>query len=111
MRVLLDECLPKKLKREVEADFVQTVPEAGWASKKNGELLRLAEQAFDVILTNDQNMEHQQNLKSFDLAFIVLVAPTNDILDLLPLMPAANEALKTISAGEIEYIQNSPFNL
>lgn len=41
MKVLLDECLPKKLKREVEADFVQTVPEAGWASKKNGELLRL----------------------------------------------------------------------
>ena len=107
MKVLLDECLPKKLKREVEADFVQTVPEAGWASKKNGELLRLAEVDFDVLLTNDQNMEHQQNLQKFDLAFIVLVAPTNDIDDLKPLMPDANEVLKTIKTGEIKYIEAS----
>lgn len=105
MKVLLDECLPKKLKCEVEADFVQTVPEAGWASKQNGELLRLAEVDFDVLLTNDQNIEHQQNLKKFDLAFVVLVAPTNDIKDLKSLMPAANEAIKTIKAGEIKYIE------
>lgn len=107
MKVLLDECLPKKLKRDVEADFVQTVPEAGWASKKNGELLRLAEVDFDVLLTNDQNLEHQQNLKKFALAFVVLVALTNDIADLLPLMPTANEALKTIKAGEIRYVEAS----
>ncbi|MGI8494095.1 MAG: DUF5615 family PIN-like protein [Pyrinomonadaceae bacterium] len=107
MKVLLDECLPKKLKREVEAEFVQTVPEAGWASKKNGELLRLAEIDFDVLLTNDQNMEHQQTLSKFNLAFVVLVAPTNDIADLQPLMTAANEALKIIKAGEIKYIKAS----
>jgi predicted nuclease of predicted toxin-antitoxin system len=105
MNVLLDECLPKKLKREVEADKVTTVPEAGWASKTNGELLRLAEADFDVLLTNDQNLEHQQNLRKFDLAIIVLVAPTNDIEDLKPLMSAVNTALKTIKAGEIEYIK------
>jgi predicted nuclease of predicted toxin-antitoxin system len=107
MKVLLDECLPKKLKRDIEADFVQTVPEAGWASKKNGELLRLAEVDFDVLLTNDQNIEHQQNLKNFNLAFVVLVAPTNDIADLQLLMPAANKALKIIRAGEVEYIRSS----
>ena len=107
MKVLIDECLPKKLKRSIEADFVQTVPEAGWASKKNGELLRLAEVDFDVLLTNDQNMEHQQNLKNFNLAFVVLVAPSNDIADLQPLMPSANEALKTIKASEIKYIRSS----
>lgn len=105
MKVLIDECLPKKLKREVIADFVQTVPEAGWASKQNGELLRLAETDFDVLLTNDQNLEHQQNLQNFDLAFVVLAAPTNDIEDLKPLMPAANEAIKTIKTGEIKYIK------
>ena len=54
MRVLLDECLPKKLKREVQADVVKTVPEMGWAGAKNGSLLRLVEQEFDVFLTNDQ---------------------------------------------------------
>ncbi len=48
MRVLLDECLPKKLKAHIVADLVQTVPEAGWAGTQNGELLRLAEQEFDV---------------------------------------------------------------
>ena len=104
MKVLVDECLPKKLKYEVDTDFVRTVPEMGWASTKNGALLRLAEQEFDVFLTNDQNLEHQQDLKRFNLAFVVLVAPTNDISDLRPLMPAANKAMKKVSAGEIIYI-------
>jgi hypothetical protein len=105
MKVLLDECLPKKLKGEVNAEFVTTVPEAGWASIQNGALLRLAEQEFNVFLTNDQNLEHQQNLKKFDLAIVVLVALTNDIDDLKPLMPAVNKALSTISSGEIIYIK------
>jgi len=87
MRVLIDECLPRALKREIIAEFVQTVPEAGWASKKNGELLRLAATKFDVLLTNDQNIEYQQNLSLVALAIVVLVAPTNDILDLKPLIP------------------------
>ena len=97
----------EKLKFEIEAEFVQTVPEAGWASKQNGELLRLAEQSFDVLITNDQNMEHQQRIESFDLAFVVLVATTNDIIDLIPLMPALNESLKSIGPGTIEYIEQS----
>jgi hypothetical protein len=81
------------------------VREAGWASVQNGALLRLAEQEFDAFLTNDQNLEHQQNLKSFDLAIVVLVASTNDISDLVPLMPAANDVLNKISAGEIVYMK------
>ena len=105
MKVLLDECLPKKLKREVQADLVRTVPEMGWAGTKNGVLLRLVEREFDVFLTNDQNLEHQQNLKQFDLAVVVLVALTNDIEDLKPLMPAANEAMKAIGSRGIKYIK------
>jgi predicted nuclease of predicted toxin-antitoxin system len=105
MRILLDECLPKKLKLELPGHFVQTVPEAGWTGKQNGELLRLAEKDFDVLLTNDQNMEHQQHLKQFDLAYIVLAATTNDINDLQPLMPAVNEVLRNIKVGQIEYVR------
>ena len=105
MKVLLDECLPKKLKFEIDAEFVQTVPEAGWASKQNGELLRLAEQSFDVLVTNDQNLEHQQAIDRFDLAFVVLVAHTNDIVDLLPLMAKLNGILDSIKPGTIEYIK------
>ena len=105
MKVLLDECLPKKLKFEIDAEFVQTVPEAGWASKQNGELLRLAEQSFDVLITNEQNLEHQQPISRFDMAFIVLVAPTNDIVDLLPLTSKLNTILDSIRPGTIEYIK------
>lgn len=104
MKVLLDECLPKPLKREIEAKVVVTVPEAGWASKKNGELLRLAAGEFDVMLTNDRNIEHQQNLRDLDLAVIVLVAHTNDVNDLRPLMPQVNEAIAGAKRGEITYI-------
>jgi len=105
MRVLLDECLPRKLKREVNAEFVTTVPEVGWASIQNGALLRLAAAEFDVFLTNDKNLEHQQNLTNLDLAIVVLVAPSNDIEDLKPLMHATNEAINKIRAREIVYIK------
>jgi len=105
MRILLDECLTKKLKLELPDHFVQTVPDAGWAGKQNGHLLQLAEKDFDVLLTNDQNMEHQQHLKQFELAFIVLVAPTNDKNDLRPLMSDVNIALATIAAGDINYVE------
>jgi hypothetical protein len=104
MKVLLNECLPRKLKGEVQADVVKTVPEMGWAGTKNGSLLRLVEREFDIFLTNDRNLEHQQNLKQFDLAVIVLVAFTNDIEDLRPLMPAANEAIRAIGSREIRYV-------
>ncbi|HYX73042.1 MAG TPA: hypothetical protein VE732_09745, partial [Nitrososphaera sp.] len=87
------------------AEVAKTVPEMGWAGTKNGALLRLVEREFDVFLTNDQNLEHQQNLKQFDLAVVVLVALTNDIEDLKPLMPAANEAIRTIGPREIRYVK------
>jgi hypothetical protein len=104
MRVLLDECLPRKLKHDVRADLVRTVPEMGWASIENGALLRLAEAESDVFLTQDRNLEYQQNLAALDLAVIVLVAPTNDIEDLRPLMEAANRAIESILPTEVRYI-------
>jgi len=64
MKVLIDECAPKALKR-VLADRgheCRTVQEAGWAGKKNGDLVNLAETGFDVLLTVDTNLRYQQNL-------------------------------------------------
>jgi len=78
----------------------------GWASIENGALLRLAEPEFDVFLTRDRNLEYQQNLAAFDLAVIVLVAPTNDIEDLRPLMEAVNETIMGIKPAEVEYVGN-----
>ena len=106
MRVLLDECLPRKLKYDVRADFVRTVPEMGWASIENGELLRLAASEFDIFLTRDRNLEYQQNLATFDLSVIVLVAPTNDIEDLRPLMDAVNEVIPSIKPKAVMYVGN-----
>ena len=106
MRVLLDECLPRKLKHDVRADFVSTVPEMGWASIENGTLLRLAEPEFDVFLTRDRNLEYQQNLTTFDLAVIVMVAATNDINDLKPLMDAVNATILSIKPTEVRYVGN-----
>lgn len=77
--MLLDECVPRRLRRELPGHDVRTVTEMGWSGIKNGPLLRRAGQEFDVFLTVDQGVEYQQNLLGLDLAIIVMVAPTNDI--------------------------------
>jgi hypothetical protein len=63
MKLLLDECLPRKFKNHLPGHECYTVPEIGWAGKKNGELLLLAEKSgFEIFLTLDQGMEYEQNL-------------------------------------------------
>lgn len=101
MRVLLDECVPRKLGRELPGHDVRTVAEMGWAGTRNGPLLRLAATDFDVFLTVDQGIEFQQSLAGLALAVIVMVAPSNDIDDLRPLMPRVLPALATTKSGEV----------
>jgi hypothetical protein len=100
MRVLLDECVPRKLRRELSEHEVHTVTERGWSGIENGELLLLAEVEFDVFFTVDQNLKYQQNLASFNIGLIFLVARSNGLKALLPLMPEVREVLKTIKRGE-----------
>lgn len=87
MRLLLDECLPKRLKRDLVGHDARTVPEMGWASKRNGELRALAVGQFDVFLTADRNLSYQQDVSSFDIAIVVLVARSNRFEDLRTLTP------------------------
>ncbi len=101
MRILLDECLPRKLKRSLAGYSGATVPEQGWTSIKNGALLGLAEPLFDVFITADQNLQYQQNLQSSQLGIIVLVARNIPLETLLPLMPKALITLQTIQAGDV----------
>ena len=71
MRILFDECLPKRLKRGMVGHHARTVPEMGWASKTNGELLALAEAGFDVFLTVDRNLSFQHNVsRSFLICWL-----------------------------------------
>ena len=100
MRVLLDECVPRKLKRELPGHEVLTVTDRGWSGVKNGELLALAIAEFDAFLTVDQNLKYQQNLQTFPIAILLLIAPNNRLKTLLPLMPDVREALAEIKAGE-----------
>jgi hypothetical protein len=79
VRVLLDECVPRKLRRELQEHEVRTVVEAGWSGKMNGQLLRLAAEQFDVFLTVETNVQYQQDLARHRIAVVVVLALSNDI--------------------------------
>ncbi len=105
MKVLLDENLPKKLKKHFSTHQVFTVSDMGWNSRKNGELLQLMiENNFDSFLTFDQNIEHQQNFKNYPLQVIILVAPINTYEVLKELESKINECLIN-SSPEIKIIR------
>src|SRR5438045_2284499 len=102
MRVLLDECVPCRLRRELPGHDIHTVPEMGWSGKKNGELSQLmAGQAFEVLLTVDQSIRHQQSWQAAGVAVLVLVAMSNRLADLVPLAPSALAALGSIRPGDV----------
>src|ERR1700674_2331339 len=102
MRILLDECVPRPLKRILTGHDVRTVPEMGWSGKKNGELLRLMSgQGFEVLLTVDQSIRHQQNLQAAGVAVVILVAPSNRRGDLVPLIPSTQAALGSLKPGDV----------
>jgi hypothetical protein len=104
VRILLDECLPRKLKRELYGHEVFTVPEMGWAGVKNGALLKLAQAQFDIFLTIDSNLEFQQNFVAFDIAIIALVAYSNDIDTLRPLMPQVQEVIPHVESRKVIHV-------
>lgn len=106
-RALLDENLPRQLKRELPGFDVRTVAEVGWAGIKNGKLLRLAEPEFDLFVTADRNLSYQQPTASFQLGIVVLRARTTKLEDLLPLVPAILEALHSVKTGQVCHVGQS----
>jgi len=108
MRILLDECVPRPLRRALADHDVHTVVEMGWAGKRNGELIQLLQtETFAVFLTTDQNLRYQQNLRELSMAVVVLVAPTNRLDDLVPLMPQVRTVLAAIQPGAVVEVQAS----
>jgi predicted nuclease of predicted toxin-antitoxin system len=100
MRLLLDECLPKRLKQFLGNHEVFTVPEMGWAGTKNGVLLRLILEAkFDVFITVDAGIQYQQNLSEVPLRIVALSAFSNRIEDLQPLIEELLEMLPKLNFG------------
>jgi predicted nuclease of predicted toxin-antitoxin system len=103
MKILIDECLPDELRGTLAAmgHECQTVRRAGYGSKKNGELLTLAEGRWDVLLTSDRNIKYQQNMTGRSVSILILRAKSNRMKDLLSLMPACAEALLSIQPGRV----------
>ena len=105
-KVLLDECIPRKLKSYLSGYDCITVPEAGWSGKKNGELLSLAENGgFQVFVSLDQGIEFQQNLTGRNIAVILLRAKSNRLADLIPLAGKILMSLSSIELGLLVRIQ------
>ena len=101
MKVILDECLPRRLARDLHSHAVTTVPRQGWAGKKDAELLRLIRGEFDVFVTMDSNLIYQQTLRDDSLCVIVLHAPNSCYETLLPLVARLLNAINHAQLGTV----------
>jgi hypothetical protein len=106
LRILLDECLPRGLKKYFRSrGEVWTVPEAGLSGYKNGRLLRQMDGNCDVFITIDKNMQHQQNLNAYHVAFALLRVPSNDIVDIEPVLPRLFARWSELKPGHLLIIE------
>jgi len=110
MRVLLDECVPRGLRRHLAGHAVRTVTECGWSGIKNGALLRLASQSFDVVLTVDQAMGSGRQIHLGSMSLLRVRSASNAIDQLLPLVPAILKALERIRPGEAVNVPDRRLN-
>jgi hypothetical protein len=99
MRVILDESTPKRLKHWLQGHEVRTAIEMGWGGMKNGPLLRLIQGNFDLFVTADKNIEHQQNLAG--LSFGILVLPTNRWGALQPYRDTVAKSLSGVAPARV----------
>ncbi len=106
MKILLDECVPFRLRHRFPEHEAHTVQWAGLKGLKNGELLHAAEaEGYDVLLTVDQGIPYQQNIVSRKIAIVAMRAATNDVDDLLPLVDAVRRTIETIRPGTVVTVQ------
>ena len=102
MKVLLDECIPRKFKHSLMDHECRTVPEEGLAGMKNGELLSLAElRGFEAFVTTDHGIEYEQNLAGRKIAVIIIRATSNQLADLMPHVPACLVELRSARPGHV----------
>ncbi|MBI3502384.1 MAG: hypothetical protein HY063_11375 [Bacteroidetes bacterium] len=106
MNILLDECVPAPLKQFLANHHVKTASEMGWSSLKNGKLLEASiKEGFDVLLTIDKNIHHQQNIKSLRITVIVFDIARNKVEFFKPLLPKFFSMLDTLQKGKVYIIK------
>jgi predicted nuclease of predicted toxin-antitoxin system len=96
MRLLLDECVPARLRKALPSHEIVTVVQAGWSGVTNGKLRALAADQYEAFVTVDKNLPYQRNQTTLPVAVIVLDEVSNELIHLLPLVPALEAALSTL---------------
>lgn len=104
MRVLLDECVPRRVRSELPGHTVLTVMEMGWSGIKNGQLLVQAAAEFDCFLTVDANLQFQQAVAKLPVSVLVVRAKDNRFATLKAIMPAVRSALDSLLPGELRIV-------
>ena len=102
MRILLDECVTKHLKRHLSDYDVSTVNQEKWNGLKNGELLSTAQESgFTILLSIDKNLQHQQNMERYTISIVILNSNSSKIEDLKEFVPNLKIQLEEIEEGQI----------
>jgi hypothetical protein len=104
VRVLIDECVHVGVKGAFSGHAVKTVSEMGWRSSQDGPLLMFAQDQFDVFVTIDRNLEHQQNLAKLKMGIVIVRVPCNEIAYYEPLFEKLKGAAETVGAGQVIYV-------
>lgn len=97
MKIIIDECVPHIVKKRLPNREIKTVQEMGWAGVKNGELLKLVKNFFDIFITSDKNLRYQQDLRNNNLAIVLL--PSNQVPIIEDLLPQIDDVLRDIEPG------------
>ena len=105
MKLLLDECVTRHLKRDLAGHEVHTVEDAGFKGLENGDLLKAASGAYEALITVDRNIPYQQNVAGLNIAILILAAKRNSYARLKPLIPRALTALETMKVGDVVQIE------
>lgn len=105
MRVLLDECVPRKFAQFLPGHECVTVPRAGWAGIKNGRLLALAEAEFDAFVTVDRNLSIQNPTSGLKIGVIIIKCPSNQLEAIAPLGPKVMLAMESLELGAVRVIE------
>ena len=107
MKLLLDECVDRRLARKLTGHSVRSVQQMGWSGIKNGRLLSLAQHRFDVFVTVDHGVHYQQSVADLGIAVLVLIGSSSRLGDLELLVPDILAVLPTLCPGTIAVLERS----
>jgi predicted nuclease of predicted toxin-antitoxin system len=102
--IFIDECVDWRLVRSLTAHQAKTARQMGWSELKNGTLLREASQQFEIFITTDKGIKHQNNIIAIDIAVIILRPLKNQLSNLLPLVPRLLEIIEIAQPRTVTYV-------